>query len=118
MEFDIIKRQALIIWLYSTKQIRDLRKHGYVHYYSRKMKYAIMYVEKEEAEEIKDILNNYFFVRDVEYSYRDDIDMTFENAIEHSEEKSLLSPFEEVIDNDALIQSIADSIRQSKINNE
>ena len=118
MEFNIIERQSLIIWLYSTKQIKELRKHGYIHYYSRKMKYAVMYVDKKEAKEIKEILNNYFFVREVEYSHRDDIDMTFENAIEHSDEKSLLGHFEEEIDNDTLIQSIADSIRQSKINNE
>ncbi|MFL2128922.1 MAG: YlbG family protein [Ruoffia tabacinasalis] len=117
MEFNVIERQALIIWLYSTKQIKELRKHGYIHYYSRKMKYAIMYVNKKDAEKVERIVNDYYFVREVEYSYRDDIDMTFANAIEHSSDNSLSGPFSVQDEEESLIESIAESLRNKKMNN-
>lgn len=117
MEFNVIERQALIIWLYSTKQIKELRKHGYIHYHSRKMKYAIMYVNKKDAEKVERIVNDYYFVREVEYSYRDDIDMTFANAIEHSSDNSLSGPFSVQDEEESLIESIAESLRNKKMNN-
>lgn len=113
----MIERQSLTIWLYSAKQIKELRKHGYIHYFSRKMKYAIMYVNKSDAEEIKKVINDYFFVRQVEYSYRDDIDMTFANSIEPSSDNSLSHPFSVANEEESLIESIAESIRNKKINN-
>ena len=77
-----IQRQSIIVWLYSTKNIRQLRKYGFVHYVSQRMKYAILYVNKEETTKILQELQGLFFVREVELSHRDEIDMTFEEAIE------------------------------------
>lgn len=109
---EIIKRQSIIIWLYSTKNIKPLRKHGYVHYVSRKMKYAILYVDQRETEQAMTALKGYHFVRDVELSYRDNIDMTFEHAIEPSEgviiEDDLLLPEED----GSFFENIAKSIKK------
>lgn len=107
---EFIERQALIIWLYSNKNIKSLRKHGYIHYISRRMKYVVMYVDKAEAEQVAQQIMSYYFVRDVEFSYRDDIDMTFEHSIEPNEgvmiEEDLLLPE----DDGSFFEKIAQSI--------
>ena len=38
-EFEIIKRRGLIVWVYSLKQLKNLKKFGLLHYVSRRMKY-------------------------------------------------------------------------------
>lgn len=116
MEFKMIERQSLTIWLYSIKHIKELRKHGYVHYFSKKMKYAILYVEKKDAEEIAETINNYFFVRQVEVSHRDDIDMTFSEALDHSDETPSIFNISEEKEEDSIIKSIAESLRNKKVN--
>lgn len=107
----LIERQALIIWLYSTKNIKKLRKHGYIYYISRRMKYAVMYVNKNEAEEIKKEISAYFFVREVEFSYRDDIDMTFKNAIDYQEDVPTVEELPVSDVEEELVKAISESIR-------
>ena len=74
-------RTGLIVWLYTLKHQRDLRKYGYIHYMSQPLKYAVLYVNTEEAEQAIQRLNKLFYVRQVEYSHRDDIDVTFKDTI-------------------------------------
>ena len=50
-EFEIIKRRGLIVWVYSLKQLKNLKKFGLLHYVSRKMKYVVLYLN-EEIEEL------------------------------------------------------------------
>lgn len=79
--FNKQSRTALIVWLYTLKHQRDLRKYGYIHYMSQPLKYAILYVNTEDAEQTIQRLNKLFYVRNVERSPRDDIDLTFKDAI-------------------------------------
>lgn len=81
MEFEMIERQSLIIWVYTLKHLKNLRKFGYIHYISKKSKYIVMYVDKNQAENVIQQLQKLHFVRQVDLSYRDDIDMTFKDAI-------------------------------------
>lgn len=81
MEFEMIKRKSLIVWLYTLKHWKKLQGLGTVHYISRKLKYAVLYVNDAHLEEVMKQLKALNFVRDVEVSYRDDIDMTFKDAI-------------------------------------
>ncbi|AXY25225.1 hypothetical protein CL176_03800 [Suicoccus acidiformans] len=74
---EMVKREGLIIWMKSFKYINNLRKYGYIHYASKKMKYAVLYVDQELAEETIQQLTYYSFIDKIERSYRDDIDMTF-----------------------------------------
>lgn len=84
---EIIKRHGLIIWLYTLKHINKLKNYGYVHYVSNRMKYAVLYVDEDLAEETMEKLSQLHFVRMVEESFRDDIDMTFENALDSDSEE-------------------------------
>lgn len=81
MTFNIVKRKSLIVWLYTLKQLKQLNKYGSIHHFSENLKYAVLYVNHSQWETIRDELKKLNFVREVEISHRDEIDMTFKNAI-------------------------------------
>lgn len=80
-EFEIIKRRGLIVWVYSLKQLKNLKKFGLLHYVSRKMKYVVLYLNEETFEETEERIRKLHFVRNVERSYRPDIEMNFADKI-------------------------------------
>lgn len=79
---EITKREKIYIWLYSFKKFNVLKKFGLIHYSSRKMKYVMMYVDVDQAEEVIDQISQLSFVREVERSPQKEIDLTFENTME------------------------------------
>lgn len=80
--FEIQKRRGLVVWVYSLKQLKNLRRYGFVHYVSNKMKYVILYVNEVDVQKTIDKLHRLHFVRDVEVSYHPDIDMSFGEKID------------------------------------
>lgn len=98
MEFKHVERQALIVWVYTLKQLKEIRKLGHVQYVSKKMRYVVLYVDKLDVENVKERLKRFHFVKSVEESYRDLVDMTWKDAIpnridrdKNPESKSTLS---------------------------
>ncbi|CZQ82381.1 Hypothetical protein Tpal_313 [Trichococcus palustris] len=81
MSLELTKRQGIIVWVYTLRQIKNLKRFGYIHYVSNRLKYVVLYVDQEDAQETVDKLNGLHFVRKVELSYRPDIDMTFAHAL-------------------------------------
>lgn len=73
-------RQGIIVWLYSLKQAKMLRKFGNVHFVSKKLKYVVLYCNLEEAEELTAKLQSYSFVKKVEPSYKPFLRLEFENS--------------------------------------
>ncbi len=73
-------RQGIIVWLYSLKQAKMLRKFGNVHFVSKKLKYAVLYCNQDEAEELMAKLESYSFVKKVEMSYKPFLRVEFENS--------------------------------------
>ncbi|MGJ7922516.1 YlbG family protein [Neobacillus sp. LXY-4] len=73
-------RQGIIVWLYSLKQAKMLRKFGNVHFVSKKLKYVVLYCNQEEVEELIGKLQSYSFVKKVEPSYKPFLRMEYENA--------------------------------------
>lgn len=80
-EFEIIKRRGLIVWVYSLKQLKNLKKFGLLHYVSRRMEYVVLYLNEETFEETEERIRKLHFVRNVERSYRPDIEMNFADKI-------------------------------------
>ena len=80
-EFIMQKRRGIIVWVYSLKQLKTLKRYGLVHFVSRKMKYVLLYVNEETVEEVEEKLQTLHFVRQVERSYRPDIEMNFADRI-------------------------------------
>ncbi len=73
------QRQGIIVWLYTLKQAKMLRKFGNIHYVSKRFKYVVLYCDLVEVEAITDKLNSYSFVKKVEPSYKPFLKIEFEN---------------------------------------
>ena len=72
------KRQGLIIWFRHMKNLRKLKRLGHLIYASKKKKYALIYVNQDELEDVKKIAENYNFGKSVESSHRPEVEMEFE----------------------------------------
>lgn len=75
-----VQRQGLVIWLYSLKQAKMLRRFGNVHYVSKKLKYVVLYCNQDELDVIMEKINSFSFVKKVEPSYKPFLKMEFENS--------------------------------------
>ncbi|WP_124058080.1 YlbG family protein [Vaginisenegalia massiliensis] len=117
MSFEMIKRQELIVWLYTLKHLKNIRKHGHIHYTSQRMKYAVMYVDAEHKDQIIKELQRYHFVRKVEESYRDDIDMTFKDAIPNRKDpdRKSESQLNQPPETSVFMQDLVSSLEENKL---
>lgn len=79
--FVIQKRRGLVVWVYSLRQLKNLKRFGFVHYVSRRLKYVVLYLNESEFEEKKQKIQQLHFVRQVEPSYRPDVEMNFADKI-------------------------------------
>lgn len=75
------QRQGVIVWLYSLKQTKMLRRFGNVHYISRRLKYALLYCDQSDANRVMKKIRSYSFVKRVEPSYKPFLKTTYENSI-------------------------------------
>lgn len=81
VDFKLQKRRGLVVWVYSLRQLKNLKRFGLVHYVSRRMKYVFLYLNEEDFEETMDKIERLHFVRSVEASYRPDVEMNFADKI-------------------------------------
>ncbi|CAM4140882.1 MULTISPECIES: DUF2129 domain-containing protein [Listeria] len=73
------ERQSIIIWMNHLKQVRSLKRFGNVHYVSRKLKYAVLYCDMVDVEEISAKLSRFHYVKRVELSYRPFLNTEYES---------------------------------------
>ncbi|MGP4106871.1 YlbG family protein [Virgibacillus sp. L01] len=76
----ITKRQGLIVWFQHMKNLKQIKRYGHLIYSSRKLKYAVIYVDQEELETIETKLLKLSFVSKVDRSYKPFIRTNYENA--------------------------------------
>ncbi|KJB85472.1 hypothetical protein AZ66_24415 [Paenibacillus sp. E194] len=69
----IPERTGYIIWVNDVKAARNLDKYGTLHYVSKKMQYAVLYVNAEKAEEAVKNVKRLNYVKKIERSYRNEI---------------------------------------------
>lgn len=77
----ITKRRGIVVWVYSLRQLKSLKRYGLVHYVSKKSKYVYLYVDEELVESTIEKVSKLHFVRHVEPSYRPDVEMNFAEKI-------------------------------------
>lgn len=82
MEQEKSSRAGLVVWLYTTKYVNKLKRYGLVHYVSKNMNYAILYVNREDMDSISSSIEKQHFVRKVEQSYRCDMPNTFDGILD------------------------------------
>lgn len=75
-----INRQGLIVWFQQMKNLKQIKRFGNLIYASKKMKYAIIYVNESELEHIEAKLIRLPFISKVERSYRPYLRTDYENA--------------------------------------
>lgn len=76
----LVRRQGLVVWFKHKKNLRQIKRYGHLIYVSRRMKYAVLYVNQDEIEEIELKLKKLPFVRKTDRSYRPFVSTNFENA--------------------------------------
>ncbi|WP_445488452.1 YlbG family protein [Niallia sp. 03133] len=74
------QRQGIIVWMYSLKQTKMLRRFGNVHYISKRLKYVVLYTNQVEVEQIMEKISSYSFVKKVDPSYKPFLKLEFENS--------------------------------------
>ena len=75
----LIKRVALIIYLKSVSDQYKLRRYGDIVYFSKKMKYCMLYVNRREAKEMQRQIASLDFVTYVEISAEDEVNLNSEH---------------------------------------
>ncbi|GEK91511.1 YlbG family protein [Alkalibacterium kapii] len=82
MEEKQSSRAGLVVWLYTTKYINKLKRYGLIHFVSKNMNYAIIYVDREQIDTLISTISKQHFVRKVEHSYRCDMPDTFDGVLD------------------------------------
>lgn len=72
------KRQGLIVWYQHKKNIKKIMRFGHVLYMSRKLKYAVLYVDQDELEDIEQRLLRLPFISRVDRSAKPLIRVDYE----------------------------------------
>lgn len=75
-----MKRQGIIVWFQHRKNIKHIKKFGNLIYVSKKMRYAIIYIEQSKINTIESDLLKLPFVSKVERSYKPFLKTDYENA--------------------------------------
>ncbi|HLQ71614.1 MAG TPA: DUF2129 domain-containing protein [Bacillota bacterium] len=74
------ERQGLVIWFQYMKNIKQIKRLGHLIYVSKRLKYAILYVNRENINKVEEKLLRYPFVSKVERSEKPFVETNFENA--------------------------------------
>ncbi|APC48739.1 YlbG family protein [Virgibacillus halodenitrificans] len=75
-----VDRQSLIVWFQHLKNIKQIKRYGHLIYVSKRMKYAVIYVNQDEIEKTEQKLLKLAFVSKVDRSYKPFIETNYENA--------------------------------------
>lgn len=75
----LARRVCLIIYLVNASDQYKLRKYGDIVYFSKKMKYCVVYVDEDDAKREKNEISALKFVKKVEFSEKDDVDLDSEH---------------------------------------
>src|SRR5690625_6704497 len=65
-----VERQGLIVWYRHRRNLSQIRRHGHLVYASRRMRYAVLYVNKSDIDTIEHRLQKLPFVKKEERSYK------------------------------------------------
>ncbi|WLV25665.1 DUF2129 domain-containing protein [Aciduricibacillus chroicocephali] len=76
-----VSRQGLIVWFQHMKNLRQIKRHGHLVYASKKMRYAVLYVNQDEIGDVEVRLQKLSFVSRTERSEKPFVNTTFENAL-------------------------------------
>jgi len=76
-----INRQGIIVWFQHRKNIKQIRRFGNLIYVSKKMRYAVLYVNQEEVEATIENMSKLSFISKIDVSHKPFLKTDFENAL-------------------------------------
>lgn len=74
-------RTGLIVWLNSKRSVKRLMNFGLLHYVSKKMDYAIIYVDTKKLEQTMERLKKEKYVKSVEESHMRDLPINYDDVL-------------------------------------
>ena len=74
------KRQGLIVWFKQMKNVKQLKRHDHLISVSRKLRYAVIYVDQDQLEDRVQKLERLPFVTKVDRSYKPFIKQEFDKT--------------------------------------
>jgi uncharacterized protein YlbG (UPF0298 family) len=73
-------RQGIVVWFQHMKNIKQLKRYGNLIYTSKKKRYAVIYVNQAEIEEVETKIMRHSFVSRIERSYKPFLRTDYENS--------------------------------------
>lgn len=72
-------RQGIVVWFQHMKNLRQIKRYGHLVYSSKRLKYAILYVNQDEVEDVEKNLLRLPFISKIERSQKPFIQTNFKN---------------------------------------
>lgn len=79
---DFSERMSLVIYLKSNKYVNRLKHYGFLQYVSRKMHYAILYVDRVNKDRIIDKIEKEHFVDRVKESPKGSLELSYDGLLD------------------------------------
>lgn len=76
-----ITRQGIIVWFQHRKNIKHIRRFGNLLYVSKKMRYAVIYIDQNKLDSIVEDVSKLPFITKVDVSYKPFLKTDFDNAL-------------------------------------
>ncbi len=76
-----VKRQGIIVWFQHKRNIKQIKRFGHLIYVSKRMRYAVIYVNQDEIEDVEQAMSKLSYILKVERSFKPFISTDYENAI-------------------------------------
>lgn len=70
---NVQSRTSLVVYVSSLRQVRQLKRYGHLEYVSKRMRYAVIYVNEDEAKETIGRLKQLRFVKRIIESPRNEL---------------------------------------------
>ncbi len=77
----IPERTGLIVWVQHLKSVKRLERLGTIHYVSRRMKYVVLYTNKDQESKVIAQMQKWNFVKKIEKSYRSEIKTEYDSNV-------------------------------------
>lgn len=87
--FEKKNRTCLTVYLHYNRDARKLAQYGDIIYHSKKLRYALIYLNQEQVEATMQTLKKERFVKKVVPSYIKDLDQNFVGSLWREEAPSL-----------------------------
>lgn len=79
------KRKSIIVHFRSPKAIKQIAEFGEIKYYTKKGRYAIIYLNEDQIKHVTEELMKLKFVRKVEESLQDDKEYQFDFTVKEKD---------------------------------